>query len=221
MFMLDLYTCKQYWRVHTYIDTYIYIYIYNKHIYNYVTKNPIQIGVFILAATNAPWSIDESLLRAGRLEDVCYVALPNEKTRENILINYSNKFNCDVNSIDYNQLAILTKGYSGADLRNVFRRAGLNAFKRYLNASSSVPHTHIYIYIYTYIYIPPSDPLLLLLVLLILVLNTLIASNSINNCDINFFSWSLAVSLLPNIAWICLLIFFVYIQTNVLYIYIY
>lgn len=73
--------------------------------------------VTVLAATNRPWDLDEAIKR--RFEKRVYIPLPNEIGREELFkINLQNVKLAE--DIVYTELVKLTKGYSGADISNVF-----------------------------------------------------------------------------------------------------
>jgi len=71
-------------------------------------------GVLVLAATNAPWSVDAAFRRPGRFDRVIFVAPPDEKAREEILKSLLK--DKPVDSIDTKKVAAATNDYSGADL---------------------------------------------------------------------------------------------------------
>ncbi|MFN7494910.1 MAG: ATP-binding protein, partial [Cyclobacteriaceae bacterium] len=78
-------------------------------------------GVLILAATNAPWHLDNAFRRPGRFDRIIFVHPPDAEGRENIL-----KILLDgkpVGDIDYKTLAKKTEEFSGADLMSVVDRA--------------------------------------------------------------------------------------------------
>jgi AAA+ superfamily predicted ATPase len=74
-------------------------------------------GVLILAATNAPWHLDSAFRRPGRFDRVLFVPPPDLAARAAIL-----RLHCrgkPVDDIDYQRLARMTDGFSGADLKAV------------------------------------------------------------------------------------------------------
>jgi len=71
-------------------------------------------GVLILAATNAPWSVDAAFRRPGRFDRVIFVEPPDEKSREEIL--RSVLAGKPVGDIDIKKVAQATPDYSGADI---------------------------------------------------------------------------------------------------------
>ncbi|MFT3934997.1 MAG: AAA family ATPase [Chitinophagaceae bacterium] len=71
-------------------------------------------GVLILAATNAPWSVDAAFRRPGRFDRVIFVEPPDEKSREEILKNVLT--GKPVGEIDTKKVAQAIPEYSGADI---------------------------------------------------------------------------------------------------------
>jgi transitional endoplasmic reticulum ATPase len=72
-------------------------------------------GVLILAATNAPWSVDPAFRRPGRFDRIIFVEPPDEQAREEIL--KSALRGKPVGEIETGKIAQATKNYSGADLK--------------------------------------------------------------------------------------------------------
>ena len=87
-------------------------------------------GIYVIAATNRPDIIDPAMLRPGRLETLLFVDLPEATERVEILqtlcrnlkTNYTDKIG-EIARDD-------CKGFSGADLESLLRRAGYEAIKR-------------------------------------------------------------------------------------------
>jgi AAA+ superfamily predicted ATPase len=74
----------------------------------------INEGVFVLAATNHPWDVDEALRRPGRLDRMLAVLPPDLEAREAILRHHLERR--PVEGVDVASLARRTEGYTGADL---------------------------------------------------------------------------------------------------------
>jgi transitional endoplasmic reticulum ATPase len=72
-------------------------------------------GVLILAATNAPWSVDSAFRRPGRFDRVIFVAPPDEESRKEILLSLLKDKPSE--KIDATAVAKLTPNYSGADFK--------------------------------------------------------------------------------------------------------
>ena len=85
-------------------------------------------GVIILAATNRPESLDPALLRPGRFERRVPVELPDLKGREDILKVHAKKIKVGDN-VDYNKVARMASGASGAELANIVNEAALRAVR--------------------------------------------------------------------------------------------
>lgn len=85
-------------------------------------------GVIILAATNRPDSLDPALTRPGRFDRRVPVELPDLKGREAILKVHAKKIKTGQN-IDYNQIARMASGASGAELANIVNEAALRAVR--------------------------------------------------------------------------------------------
>ena len=85
-------------------------------------------GVIILAATNRPESLDPALLRPGRFDRRVPVELPDLKGREDILKVHAKKIKTD-DHIDYNAIARMASGASGAELANIVNEAALRAVR--------------------------------------------------------------------------------------------
>ena len=85
-------------------------------------------GVIILAATNRPESLDPALLRPGRFDRRVPVELPDLKGREDILKVHARKVKV-ADDIDYNKVARMASGASGAELANIINEAALRAVR--------------------------------------------------------------------------------------------
>lgn len=87
--------------------------------------------LLILAATNKPWSLDEAVVRPGRLGTHVYVGPPDEKARAAIMT-YALKGVPVAPEVSYTDLAGQTDGYSGADIAEICDRAKMGALRRQL-----------------------------------------------------------------------------------------
>lgn len=85
-------------------------------------------GVIILAATNRPESLDPALLRPGRFDRRVPVELPDLKGREDILKVHAKKVKIGDN-VDFNKIARMASGASGAELANIVNEAALRAVR--------------------------------------------------------------------------------------------
>lgn len=85
-------------------------------------------GVIILAATNRPESLDPALTRPGRFDRRVPVELPDLKGREAILKVHAKKIKV-ADNVDYNKIARMASGASGAELANIVNEAALRAVR--------------------------------------------------------------------------------------------
>ena len=85
-------------------------------------------GVIILAATNQPDSLDPALTRPGRFDRRVPVELPDLKGREEILKVHAKKVKLG-EDIDFNKIARMASGASGAELANIVNEAALRAVR--------------------------------------------------------------------------------------------
>lgn len=85
-------------------------------------------GVIILAATNRPESLDPALTRPGRFDRRVPVELPDLKGREEILKVHAKKIKVS-DEVDFQRIARMTSGASGAELANIINEAALRAVR--------------------------------------------------------------------------------------------
>ena len=85
-------------------------------------------GVVVIAASNRPALLDPALLRPGRFDDLVYVPVPDRVGRLHILRIHVEKMPL-ADDVDLEALADRTHGYTGADLEDLTRRAGLQALR--------------------------------------------------------------------------------------------
>jgi katanin p60 ATPase-containing subunit A1 len=86
--------------------------------------------VFVLAASNLPWDLDPALLR--RLEKRILVPMPGKEARKEMLKSYLLRYNCLIEERDFEEVATLTEGYSGADMKLLCKEAGMRPVRRIL-----------------------------------------------------------------------------------------
>lgn len=91
-------------------------------------------SVVVIGATNRPNLIDPALLRPGRFDELIYVGLPDAPGRERILTIQTGKMPL-ADDVDLAEVARRTDRYTGADLEDVVRRAGLVALRASLGAA--------------------------------------------------------------------------------------
>ena len=86
-------------------------------------------SLVVIGATNRPTLIDPALLRPGRFDELVYVGTPDKKGREHILSIHTKDMPM-AGDVDLASVAKQTERFTGADLEDVVRRAGLNALRR-------------------------------------------------------------------------------------------
>ena len=111
-------------------------------------------GVIIVASTNRPDILDPALLRPGRFDRIVYVHPPNKKGREKILEVHTKDMPLSEEvKLKMSDFAEQSDGYSGADLENVVREAGMQAIREKLEDFDYVELSH---FEYAFKKIPPS-----------------------------------------------------------------
>jgi len=91
-------------------------------------------GVVVMAATNRPNLLDPALLRPGRFDELVYVPVPDERGRRKILGIHTGRMPL-ADDVDLADLAAKTARFTGADLEDLTRRAGLIALRGSMNAT--------------------------------------------------------------------------------------
>ena len=92
--------------------------------------------------TNRSDMIDEALLRPGRLEVHIEISLPDEAGRFQILQIHTNKMRTNgvmADDVNLDELAALTKNFSGAEIGGLVKSATSFAFNRHVKVSSANP----------------------------------------------------------------------------------
>jgi transitional endoplasmic reticulum ATPase len=87
-------------------------------------------SIIVIGATNRPALVDPALLRPGRFDELVYVGTPDEKGREHILKIHTARMPLSAD-VDLAAVAHKTDRFTGADLEDVVRRAGLVAIRRH------------------------------------------------------------------------------------------
>src|SRR3569623_718167 len=90
-------------------------------------------AVVVIGATNRPNLIDPALLRPGRFDELIYVGVPDQNGRRRILAIQTSKMPL-ADDVDLDSLAARTDRFTGADLEDLTRRAGLTALRKSLVA---------------------------------------------------------------------------------------
>ena len=86
-------------------------------------------SIVVIGATNRPWLVDPALLRPGRFDELVYVGAPSEEGRLHILGIHTREMPL-AEDVDLAGIAARTERYTGADLEDVTRRAGLIAIRK-------------------------------------------------------------------------------------------
>ena len=85
-------------------------------------------NVIVLAATNRPEDIDPALLRPGRFDKIIDIPMPNSTTRLEIFKVHTKRMPLD-KDVDLGELANSTENYTGAEIENIIREAGMNSIR--------------------------------------------------------------------------------------------
>jgi transitional endoplasmic reticulum ATPase len=91
-------------------------------------------NVVVIGATNRPNLIDPALLRPGRFDELIYVGVPDAAGRRRILAIHTNGMPL-AGDVDLDRIAGRAERFTGADLEDLVRRAGLTALRRGLDAA--------------------------------------------------------------------------------------
>ncbi len=92
-------------------------------------------NVVVVGATNRPTLIDPALLRPGRFDELIYVGTPDIGGRRRILAIHTRNMPLS-KDVDLQKIADRSERFTGADLEDLVRRAGLTALRRGLDASN-------------------------------------------------------------------------------------
>ena len=87
-------------------------------------------SIVVIGATNRPALVDPALLRPGRFDELVYVGTPDEAGRKHILKIHTVKMPL-ADDVDLAKIAAETERFTGADLEDVVRRAGLVAIRQH------------------------------------------------------------------------------------------
>lgn len=99
-------------------------------------------NLLIVGATNVPWLLDPAARRPGRFDKIIYIPPPDFKARKSIFQIYlreliNNRILCEDVNID--ELALMTNGFTGADIKAVCEEAKEVALKQALSSGSIKP----------------------------------------------------------------------------------
>lgn len=98
-------------------------------------------SVVVIGATNRPTLMDPALLRPGRFDELVYVTVPDKGGRRRILGIHTSKMPLG-KDVDLDEIAERTDRYTGADLEDLVRRAGLFALREGGSDANEVRMSH-------------------------------------------------------------------------------
>ncbi|MEN2974008.1 MAG: AAA family ATPase [Candidatus Caldarchaeales archaeon] len=84
--------------------------------------------IYVIAATNKPWLLDEPFIR--RFQKRIYISLPSYESRLNMFKHYTKRLELE-DDVDFEELARITEGYSGADIYNISMEAQLKVVSEF------------------------------------------------------------------------------------------
>lgn len=97
-------------------------------------------SIVVIGATNRPNMIDPALMRPGRFDEMVYVGVPDQAGRRHILSIQTAKMPL-ASDVDLDEIAARTERFTGADLEDVVRRAGMFALRESLSTREvAMPH---------------------------------------------------------------------------------
>ena len=98
-------------------------------------------SVIVIGATNRPALVDPALLRPGRFDELVYVPVPEKAGRRRILAIHTAKMPI-ADDVDLDDIAAKADRYTGADLEDLVRRAGLYALREHGGLVETVSGKH-------------------------------------------------------------------------------
>jgi len=98
-------------------------------------------GIVIIASTNRPDIVDSAFLRPGRFDRLIFVEAPDYEARLKILEVHTKNMPLD-EDVSLKIIAQITEGYSGADLENVCREAGMEAIREKMEKIEKIEKKH-------------------------------------------------------------------------------
>jgi SpoVK/Ycf46/Vps4 family AAA+-type ATPase len=91
--------------------------------------------ILVLGATNRPDSLDSALIRPGRFDELVHISMPDVDARQKI-VEIAVKSMPLGPDVDLTKISEQTSGYTGAEIVNVCREAGLNSIKRDIDSDT-------------------------------------------------------------------------------------
>ncbi|MGC8569536.1 MAG: AAA family ATPase [Nitrososphaeria archaeon] len=100
-----------------------------------ITEKGKKTPIYILAATNKPWSLDPPFLR--RFEKRIYVGLPNMAARKKMFELYTQPLEL-APDVKLDELAKITEGYTGSDIKNIVQAVQLNVVRELFESGKAL-----------------------------------------------------------------------------------
>jgi len=97
-----------------------------------------QSSVYVVGATNKPWALDEAFIR--RFQKRIYVPLPDANSRLEMFRIYSRNLRV-ANDVDFVELARLTEGRTGSDIRDIFQTVQMKVVREFFETRGDVDPT--------------------------------------------------------------------------------
>ncbi|MEM3653705.1 MAG: AAA family ATPase [Candidatus Bathyarchaeia archaeon] len=97
-----------------------------------VDKNK-KIHLYLIGATNKPWALDEPFIR--RFQKRIFVPLPNFSARLEMFKLYSRGLELS-EDVDFETLALLTEGYTGSDIRDIFQSVQIKVVREFFESGN-------------------------------------------------------------------------------------
>lgn len=102
-------------------------------------NNCAEKGIYVIATTNRLDAIDQRAIRAGRLDEIIYIGLPDEDARKELIeLELANRPH---EVVDTRHLAQLTKGYTSSDIAFIIKECARCSFEESLKSKSLIKIT--------------------------------------------------------------------------------
>jgi transitional endoplasmic reticulum ATPase len=98
-------------------------------------------GIITIGSTNRPDIVDPALLRPGRFDRLIFVEAPDRESRKKILEVHT-EFMPLADDVSLDKIALETEGYSGADIENLCREAGMQAIREQMEGLEKIEAKH-------------------------------------------------------------------------------
>ncbi len=98
-------------------------------------------GIITIGSTNRPDIVDPALLRPGRFDRLIFVEAPDRESRKKILEVHT-EYMPLADEVSLDKIALETEGYSGADIENLCREAGMQAIREKMDGLDKIEPIH-------------------------------------------------------------------------------